>query len=217
MKEFTGTIKESVKAQGLKSMYNPKYEASMQKLAREQLGDIVPEVLGTSKRGFIQEFAGVPIPRGHKTTPVALSRMNELWEYVSNTPGTRVRHFDPQIDNIVRKGTKVRMIDFGMSAQTEMLSPASRAFESRTLTSYSKAMNPQTRQAPPQVMKPTGTVDVTMDFVAEPKTMTVTKAEITRKRILKFQKAHRDGMIRSSINARRPGRRHTGSAGSIVK
>jgi hypothetical protein len=118
---------------------NFKFEAAMQRQAREELGNVVPAVLGETRQGFIQEFAGVPLPYDKRSIP-ALEKMRDIWGDLLTRPGERVRHFDPQIENVVRQGTKLRMIDFGVAGYGPSLSRQSQDAAEDILERYVKVM-----------------------------------------------------------------------------
>lgn len=132
--EYMGQMRETARTVS-GGKHNMSFEAAMTRQAREEMGELAPEVLGQTKRGFIQEFAGVPLPHDKRSIP-ALEKMKDIWGDVLTSTGERVRHFDPQIENVVRQGTKLRMIDFGVAARGPALTRESQAAAQRILDDY---------------------------------------------------------------------------------
>jgi hypothetical protein len=130
----------------------PMYEAEMQRQARKELGSVVPEVLGVTKKGFIQEFAGVPLPHIKESIP-ALQRIEKMWGKMLTGKGEKVRHFDPRIENIVRQGTRLRIIDWGVAARGGAFSESSKTAAEEVLSKYVTKISKRLRQIHPQGVK----------------------------------------------------------------
>ena len=95
------------------------YEAEIQKRARKQFGDMVPEVYGVEKSAFIQEFAGVSVKGNLKAETSALNFMEKNWAEWFSPGHTGITHYDPHLGNVVRKGGRMRAIDWGLGAETK--------------------------------------------------------------------------------------------------
>ncbi len=101
-------------------------EAEMTRLAHQQYGNVVPEVYGTTPAGFIMEHAGVPVPV--EETVKALTWMKETWGKQIKEGGVgSVHQLDPQIGNIMKKGDRYMMTDWGVASLTPMSDRAQKA------------------------------------------------------------------------------------------
>lgn len=97
------------------------YEAKMQTLARKQMGDIIPEVYGISEKGLMTEFAGSAIGENTREESLAMKWIKDKWSSSLSEPGSKIRHLDPQLGNVLRRGGRYRVIDFGVSAEMSAL------------------------------------------------------------------------------------------------
>lgn len=123
------------------------YEAKMQQLARQQMGDIIPEVYGVTDKGLMTEFAGVGIEKDTASHLNALSWIEQRWGRDLTSSGEKVRHFDPQIKNIVRRGGKYRIIDFGVAAEGQALSNEAKEGAELSLQIYKDESSSNVRNA----------------------------------------------------------------------
>jgi len=123
------------------------HESAMQRLAREKFGNMVPQVYGETSTGIFMESAGKGIA-GQEERVQALEWMRKEWagKQLGQTTkfdelGNLIKnneylyHLDPQIGNIMKKGNRYMMIDWGVAAKTsqplerETIYAAEEAFE----------------------------------------------------------------------------------------
>ena len=126
-KRFTGIASpgsgskylRDLKAVGMKEA---EFEMSMQAIARKTWGSAVPEIIGKTKSGtgFIQEFGGAVLPETHLTSSLRFAQKH--MSRAAAHGGTVPIHLDLKNTNIVRKGTKLQLIDWGVSARTPVTS-----------------------------------------------------------------------------------------------
>lgn len=91
-------------------------EIVSQKIARGEYGNVVPEILGTTERGFIQEWAGTRVA-DHLT----ISKIRKTFDNMMTQSGQHVVHFDLHPGNIMRRGGKLKVIDWGLAAPTSVI------------------------------------------------------------------------------------------------
>ncbi len=119
-------------------------EATLQKMAHQQYGSMVPEVYGEAPQGMFMEFAGKPISPNEEVK--ALKWMKEQWKQQLNqipiAGQQQVTHLDPQIKNIMKKGDQYKMIDWGV-ATTEQLDHQTRSQGIRAYDEYIKRKGQQ--------------------------------------------------------------------------
>jgi len=136
----------------------------MQKLASEQYPGLVPKVLGESELGFVQEFAGKAIDN----KALAAKKTEEAWRGMFTKKGEGlVRHLDPSKSNIVRQGSRIRMIDFGVSAQVTSFTRDTQSAAKKALKMYKETFedsitkNKKTRVFKQQAMHTKAVTDMT--------------------------------------------------------
>jgi tRNA A-37 threonylcarbamoyl transferase component Bud32 len=116
-KRFVETFSQSMQAHVAKfAEYPLGAEIAAQQMARKAYGSTVPEVIGATKKGFVQEFAGTVLPESHvgKAFQAAKGHYNKVLAH----SGTKVVHYDLHPGNILRKGSKLSIIDWGLAAPT---------------------------------------------------------------------------------------------------
>ena len=112
-------------------------EIAAQRMAREKYGSMVPDIVGTTKTGFLQEYAGESLipAKVSKTHPIltqsevarnkilvragnrsAYKMMQDTMDKIMETSGVRLVHFDLHRGNILRRGTHLSVIDWGLAA-----------------------------------------------------------------------------------------------------
>jgi hypothetical protein len=116
-KVFVGEYKQSMQAHMAKYANHPLgAEIAAQQMARKSYGSVVPEVIGATEKGFVQEFAGTMLPQSHTTK--AFGAAQKHYEKVLANSGTKVLHYDLHAGNVLRKGSKLSIIDWGLAAPT---------------------------------------------------------------------------------------------------
>ncbi len=111
--EYMAAIKKSTEPWGNK--ITPEFEAKMQMKAREKYGDLVPEVLGFNKSGILMEHAGSALPIEQRKT--VLKFIDKEWNKMMSATDQRVVQFDPHVGQVLRRGGKLRIVDWGASAE----------------------------------------------------------------------------------------------------
>jgi hypothetical protein len=123
LRKFTG-----INVKGAKSIYIKNLEAFerdamsfeifMQDAARRAYGDVVPKIIGRTKSGtgFIQEYAGVELPTAYDAAGLKLAQKH--MDLAAQHGGVVPVHLDLKTSNMVRKGTRLSLIDWGVSAKT---------------------------------------------------------------------------------------------------
>jgi hypothetical protein len=116
-KKFIETFQQSMQAHVARYANHPLgAEIAAQQMARKAYGSAVPEVIGTTERGFIQEFAGSRLPESY--VGKAYKEAGKHYEKILAHSGTKVVHYDLHPGNILRKGSKLSIIDWGLAAPT---------------------------------------------------------------------------------------------------
>ena len=93
------------------------YEADMQILAKQNYGDLVPEVYGKTQGGFIQEFAGRQL--GSKDFAEGLKFLEETTEAMfALQGGDRVMHLDLYLGQVMKSKTgQMKLVDWGFAVK----------------------------------------------------------------------------------------------------
>jgi len=144
--ELDAILGKQAQAIGGKTTLSLAGEAELQREARKALGDVVPGVIGTTDRGFIQEYAGKTI-----STPLEIheraQRITSKYTSLKNTadplrhergharrvesmmekglfssPIEQTVHLDMHMSNVTYRGSKMKVIDWGMSLVGQNLS-----------------------------------------------------------------------------------------------
>jgi tRNA A-37 threonylcarbamoyl transferase component Bud32 len=116
-KKFVETYRQSMQAHMAQFADNPLgAEVAAQQLARKSYGMEVPGVIGLTEKGFVQEYAGTMLPEPY--IGKAYQAAQTHYEKILANSGTKVVHYDLHPGNILRKGTKLSIIDWGLAAPT---------------------------------------------------------------------------------------------------
>lgn len=146
-------LAEQAKAIGGKRSLSLAGEAELQHKARKILGDVVPDILGTTDRGFIQEYAGkiMPSPAEIHARSQRITSKYTLFKDASADPlrhakgharrteaimeqglfpssGEQIAHLDMHAGNIAYRGGKTKIIDWGLSLVGQKLSRVQKDF-----------------------------------------------------------------------------------------
>jgi hypothetical protein len=191
------------------------YEAKMQKAARQQYGSMVPEVLGETKEGFIQEK--LQTLSTSKSKMGALSWMKET--YRTMYEGKGIMHYDPHLGNVMRKGGQYKIIDWGVAAEGLSTNKAARL--SSGLDSIDKYARVETgrlmsESLPPSIspiLPPAPEGSVTGMIATGKVDISSSTANINKSN---WNQAHKNAMKQTSQFAKGPGQRHTMKTGKLV-
>jgi len=126
--EYSKMYMEVMRGEG-KGLHYLAYEAEMQKAARKAYGDIVPEVFATGESSFIQEYAGKQL--GFTTEGQSKFLLNSRETLMSsNSP---VFHLDLHPGQILRRGARYQVGDWGLAIPKAELSGAGRELHKQAI------------------------------------------------------------------------------------
>ena len=89
-------------------------EVAAQRMGHRLFGDVVPDVIAANERGFLQEFGGTHL--GDKYNKIVHSKIQKVFNTMMAQSGEHLVHFDLHPGNILRKGGKLRIVDWGLAA-----------------------------------------------------------------------------------------------------
>ena len=97
------------------------YEIKMQEMAREQYGNMVPEIFAKGEKQFVSEYAGRTLSSLYKAGQLSATQATESFSWMKETfsemyAGKGMAHFDPSAANITLRGGRPMVIDWGLSA-----------------------------------------------------------------------------------------------------
>lgn len=111
------------------------FEGTMQRMARLEYGEMVPDVYAVGKKSFVQEYAGLQHFEGDQIVGKNLpDYMHSVFKKMYDRPSWAgsVMHLDPKIDQFVRKGARYQLADWGISVMPRRADQA-RTFAAREL------------------------------------------------------------------------------------
>lgn len=110
-------VKEIAEEMNKRKINSLEYEAMMTRMAREQAGPrtFVPEVFAASPEAMVQEVAGKSIKGMDPARSKKLAEFLEMEPGYNLTNRSGVVHLDPHTGNVVRRGAKYAMIDYGLA------------------------------------------------------------------------------------------------------
>lgn len=226
--KFTGEYMSSILRSAQKfgrGRLGPKFEAAMMKKAREHLGDLVPEVIGTTPTGLIMEHAGQAIPARYQGK--ALDFINQKWGEMWSSMGEGVRHFDPHLGNVMLRGGRFRIIDWGASSYggykkigsslgEESVGPV---LSRESVDIGEKILETYTTNKKAELAAKATVIRRTFDFpVAPGETTTIDKIGSKTRTIdpVKWEQLHKEAQVSASIAAAQPGRKHLRSGNMTI-